>query len=304
MFKKVLTTTVLSIVTLTSLNAKDFNAQAEEDRKAMIKYFEKKFENPEKNRYEYFPYSTDEELAKQIDKGLKHQDFGKGNYAYNIDGRITYEQMKEFPPYEEDIEKGEELWNKPFKNGKAIKDCFKAPTDYAKYPYFDEAKNEVVTISETINKCITSNGGKKLNDKKGDMARIQAYMANETKEAGLKVNVKIESVNAAAAYERGKEYFYTQRGYLKLNCAECHVQGAGKRVRNEKLSQTLGHVTHFPVYRMKWQGLGTLERRMSGCIKDQGQVPPKTTSPEMKELLFYMSYISNGMKFDGPDIRK
>ena len=43
---------------------------------------------------------------------------------------------------------------------------------------------------------------------------------------------------------------------------------------------------------------------MEGCIKDEGQVPPKADSKEMRELLYFMAYMSNGMKIDGPDIRK
>jgi sulfur-oxidizing protein SoxA len=136
------------------------------------------------------------------------------------------------------------------------------------------------------------------------MADFEGFLASKSAEAGKKVNVKIDSAEAAAAYERGKEFYYTQRGYLKLSCATCHVQGAGKRVRNEVLSGLLGHTTHFPVYRLKWQSLGTLERRMEGCNKDQGQNPIKPNSKEMKELLYFMAYMSDGMKIDGPDIRK
>jgi len=142
------------------------------------------------------------------------------------------------------------------------------------------------------------------------MPILQAYFSAESTDAEKKVDIKIPSAEAEVAYERGKEYYYTQRGYLKLSCATCHVQGAGKRVRNESSSQLIGQTTHFPVYRLKWgkdkvaNGLGTLERRMQGCIKDQGQVPPKTSSKEMKELLYFMTYMSNGMNVDGPDVRK
>ena len=143
------------------------------------------------------------------------------------------------------------------------------------------------------------------------MTHLQAFLAQETQDAEKKVDVKIESKAASEAYERGKEYYFSQRGYLKLSCATCHIQGAGQRVRNESLSQGLGQTTHFPVFRLKWaagkasnDGLGTLERRMAGCIKDQGQNPPKTNSKEMKELLYFMAYMSNEMPVDGPDIRK
>ena len=106
------------------------------------------------------------------------------------------------------------------------------------------------------------------------------------------------------AYERGKEYYYSQRGYLKLSCATCHIQGSGQRVRNEVLSPLLGQVTHFPVLRLKWTDIGTVERRLSGCVVDQGQVPPKDESQTMIELLYFLAYMSNDMPVDGPDVRK
>ena len=300
MLSKIVKSSVVVALATCSLYAGDYNAVAEKDRKALIKYFEDKFADPEKNSMTFFPYSTEDELKNNIKKGLKHHDFGIGNYAFNKAGVATYEEVKEMPPYEENIEKGQALYEK----NKALQACFPDVTIGGDYPYFDEKKKDVVTLTSAINKCLTDAGQEKWNEKKGDMADLEAYIAYETMEAGKKVNIKIGSADAAAAYERGKEYYYTQRGYLKLSCANCHVQGAAQRVRNESLSQLLGHTTHFPVYRLKWQGLGTLERRMEGCVKDQGQNPPKTNSKEMKELLYFMAYMSNGMAVDGPDIRK
>jgi len=305
MLLKIVKTTALAALTISALNATDFSAQAEKDRLELIKYFEAKFEDPLKNRNTFFPYSTDDELENSIAKGVKYEEFAKGGYAFNIDGKGQYEDIKEMPPYEDAIDAGKKLWNTTFTNGKSFASCFESPVAAGSgYPYFDNARNDVVTLTQAVNECLTNNGEKAWNTKKGDMAKLQAYMANAATEAEKVLDVKIDSKAASDAYERGKEYYYTQRGYLKLNCAECHVQGTGKRVRNEKLSPLLGHSTHFPVYRLKWKSLGTLERRMSGCIKDQGQVPPKDTSKEMKELLFFQAYMSNGMKYDGPDIRK
>lgn len=305
-------TTALVALTAYALNAADFNAQAEKDRIALIKYFEAKFEDPLKNRNTFFPYSTDDELENNIMSGLKFEDFSKGNYSFSKNGRMSYDEIKEFPPTEEFVEKGEALYEKPFANGKSFKDCFPEPSVAGSmYPYFDEAKKDVQTLTVAINECLVANGEKPWKTTKGPITHLEAFFAQSAQDDEKIIDVKIESAEAAAAYERGKEYYYTQRGYLKLNCAECHVQGAGQRVRNESLSPFLGQVTHFPVYRLKWaagdknnDGLGTLERRMSGCIKDQGQVPPKNDSKEMKELLFFMAYMSNGMKIDGPDIRK
>lgn len=306
MLLKIAKTTAIFALATCSLNASAFNAQAEKDRLALINYMEAKFADPLKNRDNFFPYSTDDELKNNIAKNLKFQDFSIGNYSFSKQGKFSYDEIKEMPPYEDLVDEGEELYN----NNKAIQKCFPDVTVAANYPYFDENRKEVITLTSAINECLVAAGQKKWNAKKGKMAILESYFANTTKEAEKKVNIKIDSAEAEAAYERGKEYYYTQRGYLKVSCATCHVQGAGKRVRNESLSPLLGHTTHFPVYRLKWgkkkveNGLGTLERRMTGCIKDQGQKPVKTNSKEMKELLYFMAYMSNGMKIDGPDIRK
>ena len=311
MLLKLVKTTALVALASYALNAADFNAQAEKDRVGLIKYFEAKFEDPLKNRNSFFPYSTDEELKNNILSGLKKDDFAIGNYAFSKNGQDTYYALKEFPPTEEWVEVGEELYNKEFANGKSFSTCFPDPAKAGSmFPYFDEKRGEVQTLTQHVNECLESNGEKKWGTSKGKMAHLQAFFAQAATDAEETINVEINSAAAAKAYEEGKEYYYTQRGYLKLNCANCHVQGAAQRVRNESLSQLLGQTTHFPVFRLKWgkdnpaNGLGTLERRMSGCVKDQGQVPPGNTSNEMKNLLFFMAYMNNGMKFDGPDIRK
>lgn len=304
MLSKLVKSTAFIALTMCSLNAADFNAGAEKDRIEVIKYLETKFADPEKDKNKFFPYSTDEELKNDYEKGLKHHDFAIGTYAYSKDAKSQYEAIKEMPPYEDGIEKGEELYNKKFANGNSLATCFPDTTVGGMYPYFDEKKKDVVSLTSAVNDCLRANGEKEWNTQKGDMANFQAFLAFSTQEAGKNFDIKIQSEAAKKAYENGKEYYYTQKGYLKLSCAECHIQGAGQRVRNEKLSPLTGQITHFPVFRLKWDELGTLERRISGCVLDQGQVPPKDESTQMKELLYFLAYMSNGMAVDGPDVRK
>lgn len=304
MLSKIIKTTALMALISFSANAADFNAGAEKDRIAAIKYFETKFADPEKNKDKFFPYSTDAEIKNDYEKNLKQHDFNIGTYAFSKDAKAQYLAIKEMPPYESGIEAGEELYKKPFANGKSLATCFPDPAIVGNYPYFDEKKKDVVTLTSAINDCLRDNGEKEWNTERGEMANFQGFLANATTQAGKKFDIKIKSAAAKKAYENGKEYYYTQRGYLKMSCATCHVQGAGQRVRNEKLSPLTGQVTQFPVYRLKWEELGTVERRLSGCIIDQGQVPPKNESIQMKELLYFLSYMSNGMSIDGPDVRK
>ncbi len=303
-YKIVKSTTFLLFAATTTLSAANFNAGAEKDRLEMIKYFEAKFEDPAKNLNRFFPYSDEEELATKYDKGLKHMDFNIGSYAYAKDAKFQYLELKEMPPYDYAIEKGEELYTKKFANGNSLQTCFPDLTNAGTYPYYDAKTKKLVSLTSAINDCLRANGEKEWGTQKGPMAEFQAYYVNESKEAGKNFDIKINSEAEKAAYERGKEYYYSQRGYLKLSCATCHVQGAGQRVRNEILSPLTGQVTSFPVVRLKWGDIGTVERRLSGCVVDQGQVPPKDESQEMIELLYFLAYMSNEMPVDGPDVRK
>ncbi len=298
MLLKIAKSSVILALAANTMYANAYNEQAEMDRKALIKYFEDKFEDASKHKDRFFQYSTDEELTK-FAKGVKHNEFATGTYAYNTALKELYEQNKEaFLPYEDNIAKGEEFYNK------ALKGCFPDPTIGNEYPKFDDGKKAVVSLAEAINSCLKTNGAKTMGSGDKDMQNVQAFMAFKATEAGKVVDVKINSKEAAEAYERGKKYYYSQRGYLKMSCATCHVQGTGQRVRNEFMSPLLGATTHFPAYRNSSNALFTLEKRMSGCVNDTGQKAPKEDSKDMQELLYFMGYMSNGMKIDGPDLRK
>ena len=299
MLLRIAKVSALTAILATAINAGDFSGQADKDLKALKNYMETKFKDPAKNRA-FFPYTPESELKNRYIKGIKGADFDKGSYAYDKGGRSQYNDINEMPPYEDAIDEGQSL----YENSKTLQKCFPKTDISGEYPMFDEKKGEVVTLTGAINNCLVAAGEKKWNPKKGKMAQLEAFFAHKSKEAGKKIDIKIPSKAAAEAYERGKKEYYSQRGYLKLSCASCHVQGSGQRVRAEYLSPLYGHVTHFPVYRLKWGELGTLERRLGGCEKNQGEKPHKPNSKWDNEILYFMSYMSNGLPIDGPDVRK
>jgi len=301
MLLKIAKTSVLVAVTAIALNAGSFNAQAEKDRIALEKFTVDMFKNPSANKYTFFQYSTDAEL-KKMRSNIPSGEFTDGTYSFDLAGKMSRDDQMEMPPFEENIEKGEAAYNKHFKK------CFPNPAIIGEYPRFDEKSGKVETLSEAVVACAKAaklkTGKKGYNLKGGKTADLQAYFAAESQEAGKKVNVQINSAAAAKAYEAGKKNFYAQRGYLELSCAECHVQGQAKRVRLQYLSQTFGHVTHFPVYRVGKSKLFTLEGRLGGCNRNMGEAPHKPGSDWSSDTLYFMSYMSNGMNLTGPDVRR
>lgn len=233
------------------------------------------------------------------------EDYVNGVYSIDPVSREQWEDIEEFAPYELSISNGEALFNKPFANGKTYASCFENGGIGIRqnYPYFDTDRGEVITLELAINECRTSNGEKALKWNKGPIADISAYMAYTSR--GNVFDIKIpDDPRALAAYERGKKHFYQKRGQLNMACADCHKFYSGNLIRADLLSPALGHVTHFPVYRSKWGGLGTLHRRYGGCNKQVRAKPFPSQSEEYRDLEYFHTYMSNGLAVNGPGARK
>ena len=271
---------VILTAMLTTITWAGLQASPEQDRAAFENFFTSKFPNTPVN------------------------DFINGVYSIDTPSREQWQDIEEFPPYELHIDAGESEWNKAFANGKSYADCFEnGGAVRGDYPYWDADKKEVITLELAINECRTSNGEEALKYSKGKMADISAYMSFVSR--GQTINVVVpDDTDAMAAYERGKEFYYSKRGQLNFSCFDCHGGGAGNLVRADKLSPALGHVSHFPVYRSKWGGLGTLHRRFGGCNKQVRAKPFKSQSAEYRELEYFLTYMSNGLEFNGPGARK
>jgi sulfur-oxidizing protein SoxA len=251
--------------------------------------------DPEKDRQQLVDY-----LQAKHPK-IAFDDYVNGAYNYSADKKSQWESAEAFPPYLDAIDAGEAHYNKD----KATYDkCF--GTDVSKirvkYPYFDEKTQEVVTLEGSINKCRTDAGLKAYKWKKGALAQVSAYLAYNAR--GQKINVKIDTDGARAAYESGRNIYIKPTGQLNLSCEKCHTYNAGHKARANLLSPILGHTTHFPVFRAKWQELGTLHRRYGGCHKNMRAKPFKAQGTEYRNLEFFEAYISNGLKINGPGYRE
>jgi len=197
------------------------------------------------------------------------------------------------------------LFNSPFANGKTYASCFENGGIGIRqnYPYFDTDRGEVITLELSINECREANGEKPLKWKRGPIADISAYMASTS--TGNVFDIKIPNdPRALAAYERGKKHFYQKRGQLNMACADCHKFYSGNMVRADLLSPALGHLTHFPVYRSKWGGLGTTHRRYGGCNAQVRAKAYPAQSEEYRALEYFHTYMSNGLAVNGPGARK
>jgi len=257
-------------------------AGPEEDREAFVAFFEARFPD--------IPFA----------------EYANGIYAIDNDAREQWLEIEDFPPYEFSIEQGETLWQAVFQNGNTFAGCFSQTVDdiRASFPRFDELRGEVVTLESAINYCRTENDSPPLDYGGDDIIDITAFLAFAARGKVLDTRVPDDQPQALEAYESGKRFYYTRRGKLNFACSSCHITSAGQHVRADRLSSSLGHTTHFPVYRSKVGGMISLHQRFSGCVRDVGAKPFALQSTEFRNLEYFLSYMGNGLELNGPGARK
>jgi sulfur-oxidizing protein SoxA len=100
----------------------------------------------------------------------------------------------------------------------------------------------------------------------------------------------------------GEKLFKTRLGQMNLSCQQCHDGKVGTSMRAQKI--TAGHPTGFPAYRISWQGLGSIERRIRACYSGvQAQVPAQQDI-RLRQLELYLKTRAQGMPLEGPSTRQ
>ena len=256
-----------------------------------------------------------QDYFKRMNPGVKLQDYANGIYAIDENRRAEWENIEEFPPWEEGVDAGAALFKK-YKVGS----CFPKGGIGIRQNYPMYKNGKVHTLEGDLMACLKKKGVK-MKYGKGKFAAIAAYMTSTSK--GKKINVKIDpSRGSMAMYNRGKKHFYAKRGQLNFSCADCHVYNHGMMARGNLLSPALGHTSHFPVWRRSWakktaakkgkagpfDGFGTIQRRYGGCNKQVRAKPFKGKGgkqhPEYVALEYFHTYMSNGIKINGPATRQ
>lgn len=257
-------------------------AGPEDDRLAFVDYFQSRFPD------------------------VPFDDFANGIYAIDPDARAQWLEIEEFPPYEFAVERGEALWQAPFSNSSTYAECYEQPLGKvrAAYPRFDTARAEVVTLDLSINHCRVANGEIPLAYDSSEMIDLTAYLAYVARGQKIEVQVPDDEPGALAAYEQGKRFYYSKRGQLNFACADCHVASVGMYVRADRLGASLGHPTHFPVYRSKLGRVISMHERFFGCVRDVRARPFELQSLEFRNLEYFLAYMSNGLTINGPGARK
>jgi sulfur-oxidizing protein SoxA len=200
---------------------------------------------------------------------------------------------------------GEALWKR--KAGAADKACADCHDDAratmkgvaARYPAFDKTQGRPVDLEQRINLCrATHQQATPLPYESRDLLALTAFVAEFSRGIAVETGADPQLEPFIA---RGRQLFMQRQGQLNLACSNCHDDNWDKRLAGSAITQ--GHPTGYPLYRLEWQSLGSLQRRLRSCISGIRAQAYDYGAPELVELELYLMSRARGMPVETPAVR-
>ena len=202
------------------------------------------------------------------------------------------------------VQAGEALWrDKAGTAGKACADCHTGAASMrgvaARYPAIAAGAARPVDLEGRINLCrTTQQQAPALAAESRELLGLTAYVTLQSR--GLPI-APPDDPRLAPFRSQGADIYKSRQGQLNLSCANCHDDNAGKKLAGSTIPQ--GHPTGYPIYRLEWQTLGSLKRRLRNCIVGMRAEAYDYGDPQYVALELYLMERAKGMPLDAPAVR-
>lgn len=200
---------------------------------------------------------------------------------------------------------GEAMWSAPA--GKNKQSCASCHGDArsgmrgvaARYPAFDALAKVPLNLSQKIQQCRQKRQqAEPFKPESEELLGLEALLALQSR--GMPQQPP-QDARLKAPTERGKQLFFQRIGQINMSCAQCHDANWGKRLAGSAIPQ--GHANAYPIYRLEWQAMGSLQRRLRNCMSGvRADVPPYGAA-ELVELELYLAQRAAGMPLEAPGVR-
>ncbi|MGQ3051474.1 MAG: sulfur oxidation c-type cytochrome SoxA [Roseateles sp.] len=192
---------------------------------------------------------------------------------------------------------GRELWAQ---GSKSCASCHGEPDKLrgaaTRYPAWDQG---LVDLPGRIQRCRVRHQQQPAWQREAEpLLALAALVAQQSRGLPLKPPQGAELDQAAS---QGQRLYMSRIGALNLSCAQCHDERAGQRLGGSMIPQ--GHVDDYPVFRLEWQSLGSLQRRLRGCLSGVRATMWDWDSAELLALEVYLARRSAGMAMQPPGVR-
>ncbi len=203
------------------------------------------------------------------------------------------------------VQQGAQLWRQA--GGRTNRSCAGCHGDAAqamrgvatRYPAFDASTQGPINLAQRINRCRQDQQQAPAWRFEGEeLLALESYLALQSR--GMAVQA-VDDPRLQAALAHGSQRYQQRLGQLDLSCAQCHDQRWGRRLGGTTIPQALA--TSYPQYRLEWQGLGTLQRRLRNCLSGVRAQPWPAGAAELVELELFLRNRAAGMPLEAPGVR-
>jgi sulfur-oxidizing protein SoxA len=200
---------------------------------------------------------------------------------------------------------GEAQWNA--KAGSANKACADCHGDAAqsmkgvaaRYPAYESARARPIDLEERINICRgEKQNATPLRFESRELLGLTAYVARQSR--GMPI-AEASDPRLAPFVAAGRALFEERQGQINMSCAQCHDDNWGKQLAGNTVPQ--GQPTGYPIYRLEWQSLGSLQRRLRNCISGMRAEPYDFGAPEYVALELFLMQRARGLAIETPGVR-
>lgn len=167
------------------------------------------------------------------------------------------------------------------------------------YPRFDAVSSAPINLSSRIEACrIRHQQAEEWPPEDARRLALLAYLGSVARGLALNPDPDPRLHDARA---RGQERFSQRIGQLGLSCADCHDRHWGQRLGGSVIPQ--GHPNAYPLWRLQWQAVGSLQRRIRACLVGVRAQPWASTDPAWVELELFLQWRGAGLAVETPGVR-
>ena len=203
------------------------------------------------------------------------------------------------------VERGETLWSEVDGSaGKSCESCHSAAAESMKmvgatYPVYAPETGKLINLEQRINQCRTERmGADEWKWESDQLLSMTTYVRHQARGQAV---MPVVDGPAAPFFEKGKAFYQERRGQLDMACQNCHESYPGGQLRANILSE--GQSNGFPTYRLKWQKVGSLHRRLRGCNSMVRAKPYDYGTDEYVNVELYMAWRGRGLPIETPAVR-
>ncbi len=198
------------------------------------------------------------------------------------------------------VDEGEAIWRRGERSCQSCHGDIAAMRGVAtRYPAV-ASDGQLLNLEGRIERCRVENQGQAAFGLESEaLLGLTAAVARQSR--GMAMSVPVEG-RAAAFLEEGRAFYETRQGQLNLSCGQCHDANAGRRLRGDVISNGLG--TGYPAYRLEWNMMGSLHRRLRACSLGVRATQFPLGSREYLTLELYLAHRARGMPVEAPGLRR